>query len=234
MPIIIKKKKKVVHDDDIVVDDNDDAVSLAETDSVRSYPGTEDYSDEGENDNNNGVVFRRQQHHQQEKQLPCDACPYCSDCCDSDNNIIDGSSCLSCQAKRSRQTPLSPQQLQQPPKSTSSCLPRTVDISSSHNRYYTMCEIRRHNHEGSCWIVVGDKVYDCTAMLSFHPAGVECILRRAGGAKDCTEDYEFHSKHGQQLFRKYYIGTVRTCPGSTTAAAKKNCGWWVLQGLFGK
>lgn len=39
---------------------------------------------------------------------------------------------------------------------------------------------------------LNSKVYDVTDFLSFHPAGKEAILKRAG--KDCTADYNFHSR----------------------------------------
>lgn len=34
---------------------------------------------------------------------------------------------------------------------------------------YTMDDIKIHNQEGSCWIVIHNKVYDLTAFATKHP-----------------------------------------------------------------
>jgi hypothetical protein len=39
------------------------------------------------------------------------------------------------------------------------------------------------------------------------------ILRKSGGAADCSIDFDFHSRGARRLWRKYRVGTVRNCPG---------------------
>ena len=72
---------------------------------------------------------------------------------------------------------------------------------------YTMAEVRKHNKESDVWIVVADKVYDCTPYLKEHPGGAESIMLNAGD--DSTEDFEaIHSKRAWGILDKYYIGDL--------------------------
>mmetsp|Transcript_9445 Transcript_9445/g.23033 ORF Transcript_9445/g.23033 Transcript_9445/m.23033 type:complete len:180 (+) Transcript_9445:89-628(+) len=73
---------------------------------------------------------------------------------------------------------------------------------------YTMSEVKRHNHTKSAWIVAGKDIYDITSYLGVHPGGSSSLLRRAGGAKDCTEDFKFHSKKGQRQWDQFKIGRL--------------------------
>jgi NAD-dependent dihydropyrimidine dehydrogenase PreA subunit len=126
----------------------------------------------------------------------CIACAFCEDVCERTD-------CAKCQSKSVE--PI--------------CAPCGVLTGS--NRSYSMCQIRRHNHMGSAWLVAGDTVYDATPYINSHPGGAECILRKAGGAQDCTRDLEFHSARGKQLFKKFVIGKVRPCPGCSVFKADK-------------
>ena len=97
-----------------------------------------------------------------EQVAECDACPCCIDACD---NI---ESCMSCQKKvnsmhahhcRGPETSwfmdalsiIFPPQDKERPKT------------------YTMCQLRRHNHANSAWILVGDTIYDATPYIRSHP-----------------------------------------------------------------
>lgn len=77
---------------------------------------------------------------------------------------------------------------------------------------YTLCEVRRRNMTGACWIVCKGVVYDVTAALETHSGGKRSILRNAGG-RDCTEDFLFHSKAAKKQWRKYEIGSLVACAG---------------------
>ena len=60
----------------------------------------------------------------------------------------------------------------------------------------------------SCWITCGEKVFDATDFLRYHPGGVSSILRYSGGRKDCSEDMKFHSKEALKLLEKKQIGVL--------------------------
>jgi hypothetical protein len=45
------------------------------------------------------------------------------------------------------------------------------------------------------------------APLSSHP-GANVILRKSGGLRDCTEDYNFHRAMGQRFWNERKIGVV--------------------------
>lgn len=73
---------------------------------------------------------------------------------------------------------------------------------------FTAEEIEKHHTRSSLWIVAGDSVYDITKLLGDHPGGDSALLRRGGGAKDCSEDFFFHSRATQKDAEKYMIGNV--------------------------
>ena len=57
----------------------------------------------------------------------------------------------------------------------------------------TMEEVEKHNQEDSAWIVLKDRVYDCTPYLKDHPGGASSIMITAG--LEATDDFEaVHSK----------------------------------------
>jgi len=96
------------------------------------------------------------------------------------------------------------------------------DFENRSIKYYTLCQVRRHNSVESAWIVAGDDIYDATAYMNQHPGGSESILRRAGGTTDCTEDLKFHSRSGRKVWKKYHIGKIKECPTSCTNQKQ----WW--------
>jgi cytochrome b involved in lipid metabolism len=73
-------------------------------------------------------------------------------------------------------------------------------------RVFSKEEVATHNSEESCWLIVGNDVYDVTAFLALHPAGAKPLLRRAGG--DATRDFSFHSRTAQNSWRQYKIGVL--------------------------
>ena len=60
---------------------------------------------------------------------------------------------------------------------------------------FTKCQVKRHASAESCWLIAHSEVYDATSFIPLHPAGMWPILQRAG--KDCTVDYDFHSRWSQ-------------------------------------
>lgn len=141
--------------------------------------------------------------------VQCNACPCCKDTCDNAN------SCISCQKKQNRTT-MMPRIHHSAPNlisifSSIICSGESPENNTSHNTY-TMCQLKRHNHADSAWILVGDTIYDATPYIRSHPGGTETILRKSGGAADCTEDLRFHSGRAQREWRKFKVGTLVACP----------------------
>jgi hypothetical protein len=130
----------------------------------------------------------------------CDTCQYCRDTRDDDD------SCLSCEKDRGA---IHHQNL-----GTQICwlVDALTGVYSNSEPTYTMCQLQRHNHVGSAWILVGRTIYDVTTYIRSHPGGMEAILRKSGGAADCTEDLHFHSKRAQKEWRKFKVGILRDCP----------------------
>lgn len=142
----------------------------------------------------------------------CDACPCCNDIC-NDN------SCHACDVKKRRLSFFD-----------CSCLhPREPEL-----RLFTKCQVKRHNHKESAWLVAGDKIYDATQYLDCHPAGEASILRKSGGVVDVTRDFEFHSPSARKLFRSLEIGRIKPCKCdySTDGERTKGHKWWEFWNRF--
>ena len=72
---------------------------------------------------------------------------------------------------------------------------------------FTMEEIEKHNTEHDIWIIVKNKVYDCTEYLELHPGGADSIL--INGGLDSTEDFTaIHSTKATKMLEKFYIGDL--------------------------
>ncbi|RQX68597.1 cytochrome b5-like heme/steroid-binding domain protein [Toxoplasma gondii CAST] len=78
---------------------------------------------------------------------------------------------------------------------------------------YTLCQVARHCRRGGCWLVAHDCIYDALPVLSIHPGGSGCLLRKAQQMKDCSRDYDFHSHRGRQLWERLLVGRVKFCSG---------------------
>jgi len=77
------------------------------------------------------------------------------------------------------------------------------------SKLISMDEVNKHNTEHDVWIVVNDKVYDCTEYLELHPGGADSILINAG--EDSTEDFvAIHSTKATKMLQKFYIGDLDT------------------------
>lgn len=69
-------------------------------------------------------------------------------------------------------------------------------------------EVQKHNEMGSAWIIVKDRVYDCTPYLEDHPGGASSIMIVAG--QEATEDFEaVHSSKAWKMLEDYYIGPLK-------------------------
>jgi hypothetical protein len=150
----------------------------------------------------------------------CDACPHCADVCDDP-------SCTTCLDKiKDDHSPTA-----------------GGGSSAGSQRYkqsavFTMCQVRRHNHETSAWLLVGKHLYDVTICLSNHPGGSKGILKKSGGVHDCTEDMTFHSRKTIRSWKQGKIGILVPCPGDNSLVSSDTAksfmdkrGW---QSLFSK
>ena len=74
-------------------------------------------------------------------------------------------------------------------------------------KLFTMDEVRKHNNEHDCWIIINDRVYDATKYLEHHPGGADSIVINAG--EDATEDFvAIHSMKATKMLEDYYIGDL--------------------------
>ena len=76
----------------------------------------------------------------------------------------------------------------------------------------TCCQVMRHRHEGSLWLVANGRVYDATLFMYDHPVGPAPMLR--GSGRDNTEDMEMHSGAAQRAWRRLRIGHLVPCPAA--------------------
>lgn len=136
-----------------------------------------------------------------EDRIVCDACPFCWDACLN-------SECSKCSVKREKPN------VSGSPVAHSATTDRVVFCGNSAHKKYTPCQIRRHNHADSAWLLVGDTIYDATSYVSKHPGGVSSILRKSGGQADCARDMAFHSKQAIKIWKKNRVGKLTKCPGS--------------------
>lgn len=84
---------------------------------------------------------------------------------------------------------------------------KVPQAASTSKKLFTMEEIEKHNTEHDVWIIVNDRVYDCTEYLELHPGGADSILINAGA--DSTEDFEaIHSTKATKMLEKFYIGDL--------------------------
>eukprot|EP01018_Ginkgo_biloba_P024475 Gb_08648 [translate_table: standard] len=69
-------------------------------------------------------------------------------------------------------------------------------------------EVKNHNNEGDCWLVIHGKVYDVSKFMDEHPPG-GYILVEVGGT-DATKDFEDvgHSEETRQMMEKFVIGVI--------------------------
>lgn len=75
---------------------------------------------------------------------------------------------------------------------------------------YTWQEIAQHNTESSCWVYVGNVVYDITPWLDRHPGGKDILLLTAGrDISDLFVTYHPFTDKAAAVLAKYAIGEVK-------------------------
>ncbi|XP_006913799.1 cytochrome b5 isoform X2 [Pteropus alecto] len=109
-----------------------------------------------------------------------------------------------------------------------------AEASDKTVKYYTLEEIRKHNHSKSTWVILHQKVYDLTKFLEEHPGGEEVLREQAGG--DATEDFEDvgHSSDAREMSKTFIIGELHpddrkkiTKPSEILlTTVDSNSSWW--------
>ncbi|RHY32927.1 hypothetical protein DYB32_002098 [Aphanomyces invadans] len=74
---------------------------------------------------------------------------------------------------------------------------------------FTWQEVAKHNHAGSAWMIVRNKVYDVTSWVDKHPGGAEMVILHSGReATDTFDSYHPFSDKAEKVLAKYEIGTL--------------------------
>ncbi|ORY92010.1 Oxidoreductase, molybdopterin-binding domain-containing protein, partial [Syncephalastrum racemosum] len=82
---------------------------------------------------------------------------------------------------------------------------------------YSLAEVEKHTSDTDCWIIVNDKVYDCTPFLKDHPGGASSIL--ITGGTDTTEEFDaIHSSKAQAMLEDYLIGPTSSTNSSNSSS----------------
>eukprot|EP00472_Partenskyella_glossopodia_P006085 CAMPEP_0197517718 /NCGR_PEP_ID=MMETSP1318-20131121/2783_1 /TAXON_ID=552666 /ORGANISM="Partenskyella glossopodia, Strain RCC365" /LENGTH=92 /DNA_ID=CAMNT_0043067517 /DNA_START=176 /DNA_END=454 /DNA_ORIENTATION=+ len=75
-------------------------------------------------------------------------------------------------------------------------------------KLFTLAEVKKHNKEGDCWMIINNGVYDVSKFAKFHPGGKKIILKEGG--KDASKKFKMF--HGPHVLKKYdkrlKIGTI--------------------------
>jgi cytochrome b involved in lipid metabolism len=85
----------------------------------------------------------------------------------------------------------------------------------SATKEFTMQDVAEHNTSKDIYMVVHDKVYDCTKFLDEHPGGEEVMLDVAG--QDATEAFEDvgHSDEAREVLDGLLVGELKRLPGDS-------------------
>uniref|UniRef100_A0A915B5M5 Cytochrome-b5 reductase n=1 Tax=Parascaris univalens TaxID=6257 RepID=A0A915B5M5_PARUN len=82
-------------------------------------------------------------------------------------------------------------------------------LASQQLPFVTDEELRKHNSADDCWILLDNKVYDVTEYLTFHPGGIEQLMKAAG----CDGTNLFHKYHSwinyETMLTSCFVGYFR-------------------------
>ncbi|KAJ5136652.1 cytochrome b5 [Penicillium atrosanguineum] len=78
---------------------------------------------------------------------------------------------------------------------------------------FTLEEVTTHNTKKDLYMVIHDKVYDCSSFVDEHPGGEEVLLDVGG--QDGTEAFEDvgHSDEAREILEGLLVGNVKRMPG---------------------
>ncbi|EXF74716.1 cytochrome b5 [Colletotrichum scovillei] len=77
----------------------------------------------------------------------------------------------------------------------------------------TYQDVAEHNTKKDIYMVIHDKIYDCTKFVDEHPGGEEVLLDVGG--QDATEAFEDvgHSDEARETLDQLYLGDLKRQPG---------------------
>ncbi|EOD49271.1 cytochrome b5 [Neofusicoccum parvum] len=83
----------------------------------------------------------------------------------------------------------------------------------SADKEFTFSDVSEHASKKDLYIVVHDKVYNCTSFVDEHPGGEEVLLDVGG--QDATEAFEDvgHSDEAREILDGLLVGTLKRQPG---------------------
>jgi DMSO/TMAO reductase YedYZ molybdopterin-dependent catalytic subunit/cytochrome b involved in lipid metabolism/ferredoxin-NADP reductase len=77
-------------------------------------------------------------------------------------------------------------------------------IKTQNKPFMTKSEVRKHATYDDCYIIIDNKVFDCTYYMKDHPGGDRSIMNFAG--KDCTNIFNsIHSDLAWKLIEEMYV-----------------------------
>ncbi|EFR04975.1 cytochrome b5 [Nannizzia gypsea CBS 118893] len=89
----------------------------------------------------------------------------------------------------------------------------------SADKEFTLKEVAAHSTKKDLYVVIHEKVYDCSSFVDEHPGGEEVLLDVAG--QDSTEAFEDvgHSDEAREILEGIKVGTLKRLPGDPAPAA---------------
>ncbi|KAL4895063.1 cytochrome b5-like heme/steroid binding domain-containing protein [Aspergillus ambiguus] len=87
------------------------------------------------------------------------------------------------------------------------------------SKEFTLSQVAGHNTKKDLYMVVHDKVYDCSSFVDEHPGGEEVLLDVGG--QDATEAFEDvgHSDEAREILDGLYVGDLKRMPGDPAPPA---------------
>jgi len=89
------------------------------------------------------------------------------------------------------------------------------------SKEFTFSDVSEHTSKKDLYMVIHDKVYDCTSFVDEHPGGEEVMLDVGG--QDSTEAFEDvgHSDEAREILEGLLVGTVKRGPNDPPAKAQQ-------------
>ncbi|KAH6605684.1 hypothetical protein Trco_004837 [Trichoderma cornu-damae] len=90
------------------------------------------------------------------------------------------------------------------------------------SKEFSYQDVAEHNTKKDLFVVIHDKVYDCTKFVDEHPGGEEVMLDVAG--QDATEAFEDvgHSDEARETLAQLIVGDLKRQPGDPVPKATSN------------